>query len=160
MLIREWGNQLCVSDTPVLGKPLCLRIALHHLLTAPLCDSWHERVLTKEDCFFFSGDRFLLMGSRHFTTVLTRIYRCHILLRTVISNLFTSITEAKGTKAFLSRLIPRFLSSFIFFSFLSDRHRKPYATLSSLHQILCLYSQRCFFIGRYALKSFVCLHKE
>jgi len=59
------------------------------------------------------------MGSRHFTTELTRIYRCHILLRTVISNLFTSITEAKGTKAFLSRLVPRFLSSLLFLSWQS-----------------------------------------
>lgn len=67
----------------------------------------------------FSGDRFLLMGSRHFTTELTRIYRCHILLRTVISNLFTSITEAKGTRAFLSRLIPPFLSSLLFLSWQS-----------------------------------------
>ena len=59
------------------------------------------------------------MGGRHFTTELTRSYRYHILLRTVISNLFTSITEAKGTKAFLSRLIPRFLSSMLFLSWQS-----------------------------------------
>jgi hypothetical protein len=39
------------------------------------------------------------MGSRHFTTLLTSIYRRHILLSTIISNLFTSITEeAKGTQ--------------------------------------------------------------
>jgi hypothetical protein len=51
--IREHVNQLAVSEIPVPGKPLCLSIALHHLITTPVCDSWHERVLTKEVCFFF-----------------------------------------------------------------------------------------------------------
>ena len=53
MQFRERVNHLYVSEISVLGKPLCLRIAFHHLITAPLRVSRHERVLTKEVCFFF-----------------------------------------------------------------------------------------------------------